>query len=154
MKNATKARQLVASQQMGVLSTHSRRHSGFPFGSVVAYGLDSEGRPIFLMSGLAVHLKNLQAESKASLTIFEDEAQTDPMSAARVTLMGEVQPVVAGEDLAAVRAAYLSTHPTAGQWADFGDFAFLRMEVKDLYFIAGFGSMGWILPEDYRSAEV
>jgi len=75
----------------------------------------------------------------------------DPTSAARVTVMGEVVPVPEA-DLAGARAAYLAKHPEAEQWVNFGDFAMLRMDVKDLYFIGGFGSMGWVLPEDYAGA--
>ena len=51
------------------------------------------------------------------------------------------------------RAAYLVKHPDAEQWIDFGDFSMLRMEIKkDLYYIGGFGSMGWVLPEDFAHA--
>jgi hypothetical protein len=85
------------------------------------------------------------------LTMFEDEALADPTNASRATLMGDIHPVP-DADLAEARAAYLAKHPEAEQWVDFGDFTILRMEVKDLYFIGGFGSMGWILAEDYRQA--
>ena len=67
-------------------------------------------------------------------------------------MMGEVQPV-STVDLDAARAAYLGRHPDSAKWIGFGDFMLLRMDVKDLYFIGGFGSMGWILPEDYQKAE-
>jgi heme iron utilization protein len=150
MKNANKARELTGSQQMGVLSTVSRRLAGFPFGSVVGYALDAEARPLFLISGLAVHFRNLEGDPRASLTIFEDEAQTDPMNAARVTLMGEIHRVPDAE-VADARAAYVARHPDSEQWAGFGDFAFFRMELRDIYFIGGFGSMGWVMPEDYRA---
>ena len=149
MKNATKVRELVASQHMAVLSTVSLRQRGFPFGSVVAYALDDQARPLLLISGLAVHFRNLQADPRASLTIFEDEAMDDPVKAARVTLMGEVQRVAESE-LDSVRAAYLARHPESEKWASFGDFGFFRMDVRDIYFIGGFGAMGWILPDDYR----
>jgi putative heme iron utilization protein len=152
MKTAKKAKQLIAEQKMAVLSTNSKRHGGFPFGSVVAYALDAESRPLLLISALAVHHRNLVADARSSLTIFEDEAQGDPLNAARVTVMGEIAPVPE-EELAKAREAYLARHPEAQQWVDFGDFSILRMEVKDLYFIGGFGSMGWVLPEDYRAAQ-
>ncbi len=151
MKNATLAKRLVAEQKMAVLSTNSKRYSGFPFGSVIGYALDPGAHPVILISALAVHHRNLEADPRASLTIFDDEAQAEPTSAGRVTLMGEIKPVPA-PDLPAARAAYLAKHPDSEQWIDFGDFSLLRMEVKDLYFIAGFGSMGWILPQDYREA--
>ena len=152
MKNATLAKRLIAEQKMAVLSTISKRHEGFPFGSVVGYALDAESRPLLLISGLAVHYRNLEGDGRASLTMFEDEAQGDPMNAARVTVMGDVVPVPEA-DLPAARAAYLAKHPDAEQWIDFGDFSMLRMEIKDLHFVGGFGSMGWILPGDYGLAE-
>ena len=151
MKNATKLWELTAGQTMGVLSTMSKRQAGYPFGSVVAYALDGQARPVLLISALAVHFKNLQSDSKGSLTVFEDEALSNPMTAARATLMGEFHPVPESE-LAVVKAAYLARHPEAERWANFGDFAFLRMDIRDIYYIGGFGSMGWILPEDYRAA--
>ena len=152
MKNATRARLLIAEQKMAVLSTQSKRHAGYPFGSVVAYALDADLRPLLLISALAVHHRNIEAEARASLTMFEDEALGDPSNAARVTVMGDVQPVPEA-DLPEARKAYLARHPEAEKWVHFGDFKMLRMEVKDLYFIGGFGSMGWILPEDYQRAE-
>ena len=152
MKNAALAKRLIAEQKMAVLSTISRRHAGFPFGSVIGYALDAGSRPLLLISGLAVHYRNLEGDGRASLTMFEDEAQGDPTNAVRVTVMGDIVPVPES-DLPAARAAYLAKHPDAEQWIGFGDFSMLRMEIKDLYFIAGFGSMGWILPEDYVQAE-
>ena len=152
MKNATLAKRLITEQKMAVLSTNSKRHAGFPFGSVVGYALDSEARPLLLISGLAIHHRNLEADQRASLTMFEDEAHSDPTGAARVTLIGEVE-IVPDCDRAAARAAYVAKHADAEQWVEFGDFSLFRMEVKDLFFIAGFGSMGWVIPEDLRSAE-
>lgn len=151
MKNATRAKLLVTEQKMAVLSTNSTRYSGFPFGSAVGYALDSESRPLMLVSALAVHRRNLAADGRASLTVFDDDAAGDPASAVRVTLMGEVRPV-SEADLPAARTAYLAKHPEAAQWIDFGDFTMLRMEIKDLYFIGGFGSIGWIMPEDFVKA--
>jgi putative heme iron utilization protein len=152
MKNATKARNLVAEQKMAVLSTNSKRYGGFPFGSVVPYALDSEARLLLLTSALAVHHRNLASDPRASLTVFEDEALGDPLKSSRVTVMGEIRPVPEA-DLAAARDAYLARHPESEKWIGFGDFTLQRMEVKDLYFIEGFGSMGWIMPEDYRNAQ-
>jgi putative heme iron utilization protein len=59
---AERARTLVYISRIGSLSTLSRRQPGFPFGSVMPYGLDEHGRPIFLISAMAMHTQNLQAE--------------------------------------------------------------------------------------------
>ena len=45
---AERAHTLVYLARMGSLSTLSRKQPGFPFGSVMPYGLDDHGRPIFL----------------------------------------------------------------------------------------------------------
>ena len=47
---AERARTLLHVGRLGSLSTLSRRQQGFPFGSVMPYGLDGDGRPIFLVS--------------------------------------------------------------------------------------------------------
>src|SRR6202048_1570971 len=48
-----RARTLMYVGRIGSLSTLSRRQSGFPFGSLMPYGLDDHGRPIFLISTMA-----------------------------------------------------------------------------------------------------
>jgi len=51
---AERARTLVYLGRIGSLSTLSRKQPGFPFGSVMPYGLDEHGRPIFLVSTMAI----------------------------------------------------------------------------------------------------
>jgi putative heme iron utilization protein len=48
---------------VATLSTVSRKHPGFPFGSLMPFALDSAGRPIFLISNMAMHTQNLKADS-------------------------------------------------------------------------------------------
>jgi putative heme iron utilization protein len=57
---AERARTLVYLGRIGSLSTLSRKQQGFPFGSVMPYGLDNQGRPIFLISTMAMHTQNLR----------------------------------------------------------------------------------------------
>jgi heme iron utilization protein len=52
------------------------------------YSLDDQGRPIFLISTMAMHTQNLQADPRASLFVTEPGASGDPLGASRVTLMG------------------------------------------------------------------
>jgi hypothetical protein len=60
---------------------------------------------------------------------------------------------VAPEDLAAVRALYLASYENARYWVDFEDFSFYRLEIIDVYYVGGFGVMGWLSAEDYYAAE-
>src|SRR6202162_425470 len=85
-----RARTLVYLGRIGSLSTLSRKQPGFPFGSVMPYGLDARGRPLFLISTMAMHTQNLQADPRASLLVTQPDASGDPLGASRVTLIGYV----------------------------------------------------------------
>ena len=69
----------------------------------------------------------------------------------RVTVVGDARRVGAA-DLAAARETYLERHPNAVDWVDFGDFAFWSLEVRDVYFVGGFGAMDWLAAADYARA--
>lgn len=121
---------------------------GFPFGSVAPFGLEANGHPTFLVSHMAMHTQNLLADPRASLLVTQPGWTGDPLAGARVTLLGLVAPVPADE-VADVRTGYLARHESARYWVDFDDFAFFRMEVVDLYYVAGFGAMGWVDAGEY-----
>ena len=57
------------------------------------YGLDEQGRPVFLISTMAMHTQNLQADARAALLVTQDDASGDPLGASRVTLIGNVVPI-------------------------------------------------------------
>jgi hypothetical protein len=140
-------------QQTGSLSTLSRKSPGWPFGSVMPYGLDAQGQPVFLISTMAMHTQNLLGDPRASLLVTPPESRVDPLGAARVTLMGSVTKVPKEEN-AEVRACYLNRHANASYWVDYQDFGFFRMAITEMYFVGGFGSMGWVTPVDYAGAAV
>jgi putative heme iron utilization protein len=148
---AERARTLVYQGRSGTLATLSAKHPGHPFGSVMPYALDAGGRLLFLISSMAMHTQNLQADPRASLLVAQPGWTGDPLAAARVTLMGEVERLPEA-DVGAARAAYLGRHPNAGYWVDFEDFAFYRLEVSDVYFVGGFAAMGWVPAGEYLRA--
>jgi heme iron utilization protein len=147
---AERARTLAFLGRTGTLATLSRRHPGHPFASVMPYALDEQGRPLMLVSTMAMHTQNLAADPRASLLITQATAG-DPLAAGRVTLMGEARPVPA-EDRGEARTAYLARHENAAYWVDFDDFGFWRIESSDVYFVGGFGAMDWLTASDYRDA--
>jgi putative heme iron utilization protein len=117
------------------------------------YGLDAQGQPVFLISTMAMHTQNLLGDPRASLLVTPPESRIDPLGAARVTLMGSVTKVPKEEN-AAVRACYLERHTNASYWVDYQDFSFFRMAITEIYFVGGFGSMGWVTSNDYAGAAV
>src|ERR1700722_11699799 len=149
---AERARTLVYLGRIGSLSTGSRKQPGFPFGSGVPYGLDEHGRPVFLISTMAMHTQNLQADPRASLLVTQDSGDGDPLGASRVTLVGNARPVPEA-DVSAAREAYVARHANSKYWVDFEDFAFYRLEVVDIYFVGGFGVMGWVPVAEYDRSQ-
>jgi heme oxygenase (biliverdin-IX-beta and delta-forming) len=148
---AERARTLAHLGRTGALATSSRKHPGYPFASVMPYALDERGRPLMLVSSMAMHTQNLVADGRASLLVTQPTAG-DPLAASRLTLMGEARTVPRAESDGA-RAAYLARHASASYWVDFEDFAFWRLEPADLYFVGGFGAMDWVTAADYMAAE-
>jgi heme iron utilization protein len=138
--------------RIGSLSTLSRKQPGFPFGSLMPYGLDERGRPIFLISTMAMHTQNLQANPHASLLVTQPDRDDDPLGASRATLVGEVVRVPE-PDLGDARRLYLDRYPNSKYWVDYDDFSFYRMAVVDIYYVGGFGVMGWVEVEDYDRAQ-
>src|ERR1700678_2625470 len=149
---AERARTLVHLGRIGSLSTLSRKQAGFPFGSLMPYGLDKDGRPTFLISTMAMHTQNLQADPRASLLVTQGDAGGDPLGASRVTLVGSVLPLPKSEAPAA-RELYLQRYDNSKYWVDFEDFSFYRMDVVDIYYVGGFGVMGWVSASEYDGAQ-
>src|SRR5271169_2191726 len=131
---AERARTLMHSGRIGSLSTLSRKQPGFPFGSLMPYGLDGQGRPIFLVSTMAMHTQNLQADPRASLFVTEPDTSGDPLGASRVTLIGSALNIPETE-LADARAVYLTGYPDSKYWVDFEDFFFYRLDAIDVYYV-------------------
>src|SRR6202035_2682705 len=82
---------------------------------------------------------------RASLLITQPDVSGDPLGAGRVTLLGTVREAPATE----VKELYLSRYENAKYWQDYTDFAYYRLEVSGVYFIGGFGVMGWVSADDY-----
>jgi putative heme iron utilization protein len=154
---AERARTLAHLGRTGALATLSRKYPGHPFASVMPYALDELGQPLVLISLMAMHTQNLQADPRTSLLITQPVTSPgtkepgDPLAAARLTLIGEARQLTS-PDTGKAREAYLTRHPRASYWVDFGDFSFWRLEVKDLYFVGGFAAMDWVTADDYGAA--
>jgi putative heme iron utilization protein len=115
---------------------------------MMPYAADDAGRPVFFISNMAMHTQNLHQDARASLLITQPDVSGDPLGAARVTLIGSASEAPATE----VRDLYLSRYENAKYWQDYTDFAYWRLDVAGVYFIGGFGVMGWVAAEDYGRA--
>jgi len=130
---AAEARSMVRPALKASLGT-LLQPSGHPYASLLLTATEPDGSPIFLISKLALHTKNLTADARASLLIDATGTDADPMAGARITLIGEARPTTS----ATARRRFLARHPNAG-YADFPDFSFYAFDIASAHFIGGFG---------------
>ena len=149
--HAERVKTLLSLVPIATLSTLSRKQPGYPFGSLMPFALDSEGRPIFLISKMAMHTQNLIGDPRCSLFVAQVGADGDALGTARATLMGHAEQVLE-HDIASVRERYLTRHESSRYWVEFSDFSFFRLQPVDLYYVGGFGVMGWVDVHEYEGA--
>lgn len=149
-------RNLVEQAQFGHLCTlmsdmHHRR-SGYPFGSVVDFACDGGGYPIFSLSPLAMHTRNLQADPRCTLVV--QMAGWSGLSNARVTIFGDVYPLPR-EMQEEARKVFKHKHTTgeSENWIE-GNTRYYRMHtISDMYFVGGFGTVQWVDINEYKAAK-
>lgn len=147
--DAELARTLVATSTRATLCTLTP--AGYPYGSAISHAADN-GAPILLISEMAEHTVNARGDDRASVLIAADTPPgADPLSTARVTLVGRLELL---EDPGTSREIYLATHPYAGYYADFTDFNFWRLDVEQCRYVGGFGHMSWVTGSGYAEASV
>lgn len=117
---------------------------GYPYASLITVATKASGAPIFLISGLAQHTRNLTQDPRASILFDGTGAAGDPLQGARVTLFGKAEKV---RD-EAVRRRFLARHPEAAFYADFPDFSFWRLAVEGAHYIGGFGRIVDLAPAE------
>jgi putative heme iron utilization protein len=147
---ATEARALLRSGRVAVLTTLSQRRPGFPSASLVPYAISGRGEPLLLLSEIAQHTRNLEADPRACLFVYDaDAAEKDPRTAARLAVYGTVALVSAGEE-AGARAAYLERNPEGRGLLNL-DFRLYALSVEEAQWVGGFAAAGWITAEQLRA---
>jgi putative heme iron utilization protein len=131
---AADARTLARRAFKGSLAT-LEGPSGAPYASLITVATDASGAPIFLISTLARHTRNLTEDPRASILIDGSGDLADPLQGARVSIQGRSEKV----SDEAVKRRFLARHPEAAFYADFPDFAFWRLVVEGAHYIGGFG---------------
>lgn len=131
------ARAIIDSVPAGSLGTLA--DNGTPFVSLVTVAAISPTRLVMLLSGLAKHTQNLDQRDECSLLLVEHGGESgDPLAGARLTLVGKATRLQRGADQEA-REIFLQRHQSASMYADFADFAFFEIEVREAHLVAGFG---------------
>jgi putative heme iron utilization protein len=134
------ARALLCESKAGVLSTLSVEAEGYPFGSVVPYCLDRRGRPVVLVSEIAQHTRNIDADPRVCLTVLA--GGEDIQASARLSVLARAARVEDGLEDVAER--YTRHFPGSRDYHRVHAFVFARLEPTRLRWIGGFGDIRWI----------
>ena len=127
------AKKLMRESRSGALAT-LQAGSGDPYCSLVNVATAADGTPLLLISRLAVHTKNILADSRVSL-MLDERKEGDPLQGARVMLNGTAA-VTTDEG---ARRRYLARQPEAEMFAGFADFSFYAINLNGAHLVAGFG---------------
>jgi putative heme iron utilization protein len=125
---------------LATLARPGTPESGAPYAALVLVALDHDASPLLLISTLAEHTKNLQADDRVALLFDGTAGLAEPLTGPRVTLHGRAAPT----DDPRLRARFLARHPGAALYAGFRDFAFWRVAPARAHIVAGFGRIHWI----------
>jgi hypothetical protein len=110
--HAERCRTLVQGERRGALSTLAADPAGYPFGSVVSFGLADDGDPLFFVSLMAEHTQNALRDPRASLLVAEPVPDgADPLASGRVTLLGLLAPSTTPAATSPARATSTPTPP-------------------------------------------
>ena len=141
-----------------VMSHMHHRRAGYPFGTLVDFAVDGAGMPLFCLSPLAIHARNLIEDPRASLVV--QMPGWTGLANARVTIFGDIYPLPP-ELQDDAREIFLAKQQATGgsgsassvsrrdRWV-LGSFTFFRMHrITDVYFVGGFGTVQWIDAAEY-----
>ncbi|QOZ37099.1 HugZ family protein [Bradyrhizobium sp. CCBAU 53421] len=140
------ARSLLRRSRQGALAT-LMAGSGDPYCSLVNLASHPDGAPILLISRLALHTKNILADSRVSL-MLDERVEGDPLEGARIMLAGRAEEVADAERELAQRR-YLGAHPSAEAFVEFKDFSFFVIRPSGAHLVAGFGRIVDLSPAQF-----
>ncbi len=132
-------RKLIRQAHRASLAT-SLVGDGHPYGSLVTVAADVDGSPLLLLSKLADHTRNLEADPRLSLLCDGTAGYANPQQGPRATLLGRLEafPEERG------RRRFLARHPAAALYAGFADFALYRMRIERAHWVGGFARAIWL----------
>jgi putative heme iron utilization protein len=135
------AKQLLRTTRAAALATLAAPAAS-PFASLVNVASAPDGSPLLLLSRLAAHTRHLEADPRLSLLYYSALNRPnggDPLTHARLTIVGTAQLIEEGAIRAAARARFLARHPKSRLYADFADFSFFKVTIEAGHLNGGFG---------------
>jgi putative heme iron utilization protein len=124
--------------------------AAWPYASLVLVAVDHDLSPVLLLSDLAEHTKAISSDSRVSLLFDGTGGLDQPLTGARVTLLGRA--LRSTDERLGQR--FLARHPDAAMYAGFRDFHFYRVALERAHLVAGFGKIRWLDAADLLPAPV
>lgn len=125
---------LLRSATKAVLAT-LRPPLGAPYASLVLAATAVDGRPVLLLSRLAVHTGNIVADPRASLLLDGTGGVREPLTGPRATIEGRID----RSTDPALLDRFLRRYPDAAAYAGFADFSVYELVPERAHLVAGFG---------------
>jgi len=130
---------LLHEASYATLATQATQLTGYPYATALPCVVDETHCPLFCVSALAEHTKNLLADPHVSLSVVKPES-ANVQTAPRVTVLGKAERFVPSPE---GLARYLRYQPDARRYLEL-DFMFFRLKPERLRYIGGIGQMGWL----------
>lgn len=111
------------------------RINGFPYSTVTNLSVEPDGSPVFYMSGLSHHGKNILADNRISMTLAEFSG-SDVLRGSRLTLVGCAS-CLCDRALEQSLARYRRKFFRATRYLELNDTLLVRMTVSDLFLNGG-----------------
>lgn len=121
-----------------MLSTQSVKYAGYPFGSLVPLCRDSRGNPLMMISHLAQHTRNLDADPHCALTMVQPN-HADVLQWTRLTCLAIAEPTTSNNAM----ERYCRYYPDGRRYHKELNFNLYRLQPQQFYLIAGFGLARW-----------
>ncbi len=116
--------------------------------SRIAIGL-ADAIPVTLISSLSAHHTGLSAHPACAIMLGDPGPKGDPLTHPRVMIQCHATFITRSDPRhAALRGAWLHTHPKAKLYIDFADFSFVLLPPQSAFLNAGFGQAYRLSPTD------
>ena len=130
------AKAILRTARSGTLAT--LQGDGAPFASLVSLATDVDGAPLILISRLASHTRQIEADGRCSL-LLSQPGKGDPLAHPRLTVVATAGRIDRDSaEGARVRRRFLARQPKAELYVDFPDFSFWRLAPRHVYLNGGF----------------
>jgi hypothetical protein len=144
--------ELIRKERIAHLAT---LRGGAPMASMTLYRAEQDFSAFYIhVSRLAWHTQDMLQDPRVALSIAEtDDARPDPFTLMRVSIRGEATQLPnEGAPFEKLKGAWLERFPEQEINFELADFSFWRIAPRDARFVAGFGRIHNLSPEQLKNA--